>query len=63
MLPLAAGIYSHRKLTRRPGRKAPTLRPDTNTSGTAGGRVLNTITFVKNSYQSVQGMNFSTFVT
>ena len=35
---------SHRKPTRRPGRKAPTLRPDTNTSVTAGGRVVKTTT-------------------
>ena len=28
---------SDRKPTRRPGRKAPTLRPDSNTSGTAYG--------------------------
>ena len=32
---------SHRKPTRRPGRKAPTLRPDPNTSGTVVQRVLN----------------------
>ena len=31
---------SDRKPTRRPGRKAPTLRPDTNTSVTAGVRVV-----------------------
>ena len=31
---------SDRKRTRRPGRKAPSLRPDTNTSVTAGGRVV-----------------------
>ena len=31
---------THRKPTRRPGRKAPTLRPDPNTSVTAGGRVV-----------------------
>ena len=30
----------HRKPTRRPGRKAPSLRPDSNTSVTAGGRVV-----------------------
>ena len=29
-----------RKPTGRPGRKAPTLRPDPNTSGTAGVRVV-----------------------
>ena len=32
---------THRKPTQRPGRKAPTLRPETNTSVTAGGRVVN----------------------
>ena len=32
---------SDRKPTRRAGRKAPTLRPATNTSVTAGGRVVN----------------------
>ena len=31
---------SDRKPTRRPGRKAPTLRPESNTSGTAGVRVV-----------------------
>ena len=31
---------SHRKCTRRPGRKAPTLRPESNTSVTAGVRVV-----------------------
>ena len=31
---------SDRKPTRRPGRKAPTLRPDPNTSVTAGVRVV-----------------------
>ena len=31
---------THRKPTRRPGRKAPTLRPHPNTSGTAGVRVV-----------------------
>ena len=31
---------THRKPTRRPGRKAPTLRPDPNTSVTAAGRVV-----------------------
>ena len=31
---------SDRKPTRRPGRKAPTLRPESNTSVTAGGRVV-----------------------
>ena len=31
---------THRKPTRRAGRKAPTLRTDSNTSGTAGGRVV-----------------------
>ena len=31
---------SGRKPTRRAGRKAPTLRPETNTSVTAGGRVV-----------------------
>ena len=40
---------THRKPTRRPGRKAPTLRPDTNTSGTAGGRVVKAYT-VKGGY-------------
>ena len=33
---------SHRKCARRPGRKAPTLRPDPNTSVTAGVRVVKT---------------------
>ena len=32
---------THRKPTRRPGRKAPSLRPGTITSGTAGIRVVN----------------------
>ena len=32
--------WPHRKPTQRPGRKAPTLRPDPNTSGTGGGRVV-----------------------
>ena len=31
---------THRKPTRRPGRKAPSLRPDPNTSVTAGVRVV-----------------------
>ena len=31
---------THRKPTRRPGRKAPTLRPESNTSVTAGVRVV-----------------------
>ena len=31
---------THRKPTRRPGRKAPSLRPESNTSVTAGGRVV-----------------------
>ena len=31
---------THRKPTRRPGRKAPTLRPESNTSETAGVRVV-----------------------
>ena len=36
----ASPSATHRKPTRRPGRKAPTLRPETNTSVTAGGRVV-----------------------
>ena len=31
---------THRKLTRCPGRKASSLRPESNTSVTAGGRVV-----------------------
>ena len=42
---------SHRKHTRRPGRKAPTLRPDTNTSVTAGGRVVK---HVNNDYSAAK---------
>ena len=40
---------SDRKPTRRPGRKAPTLRPETNTSVTAGVRVvkMQTMPYVK----------------
>ena len=34
----------HRKPTHRAGRKAPTLRPESNTSVTAGVRVVNIIT-------------------
>ena len=37
---------SDRKGTRRPGRKAPTLRSESNTSGTAGGRVVNIYKFL-----------------
>ena len=33
-----------RKPTRRPGRKAPTLRPESNTSGTAEGWVVKSLT-------------------
>ena len=36
----ASAGATHRKPTRRPGRKAPTLRPESNTSVTAGGRVV-----------------------
>ena len=32
---------THRKPSRRPGRKAPTLRPDTNTAVTAAVPVVN----------------------
>ena len=46
----ASPSASHRKLTRRPGRKAPTLRPDPNTSGTAGVWVVND---TEGHYQSV----------
>ena len=38
---------SHRKCTRRPGRKAATLRPDLNTSVTAGVRVVKLLTCVR----------------
>ena len=39
-MPSAGPRHRDRKYTRRPGRKATTLRPESNTSGTAGGRVV-----------------------
>ena len=47
---------SHRKSTRRPGRKASTLRPESNTSGTAGVRVVKAQSSAWQSVPSLAGV-------
>ena len=56
------GASSHRKCTRRPGRKAPTLRPDPNTSVTAGVRVVRYKMFFSISIHMEIGMGLVCFL-
>ena len=44
----------HRKPTQRALRKAPTLRPDSNTSGTAGGREVNVFSPQTGQYHTIR---------